>query len=311
MNLGVVIGVVVVITAVVLAVYFMHSKDDTKPAAPASTPTAVTTGANNLLSVMNAISDETTPITTSSSYVRMMDSGQGEVRRSRADADVLMKDQAKLQLPEVASLREKAVDIMYNYFNINANNAAGAILCVSVERTIDDLIRNIGLVIYLAFQKQADLSDPAFMYNITSLMLIRYSLVSIAENKRDLIRVNKNAAGKITSLVLRPRMARLLGNLVDKIFDQYYDLPANLREFVDVNQIALEIQFGVTLGDVKATTSVGRRDAASKAAKKNALMSNAGRTFSINIFSVCMVLLASREETSGSACNDPSDDVVA
>lgn len=282
----------------VLIWYFAIRKPETE-LAPATASTA-DESTNNYQAVLASLSAE------SFSYSFMSDEKGGqqeEKRRDRAAADRLLKDPANLQKPLIGQLLVQAQQAMNALVPPEKQQ-----LCFPQAADVDQVLKNIGSVIYDSFQSQADLSDPTYMYSLAALMMIRYSLVAAAEDKRDLITVVKDTDGKVASVVLRPKMARLLSNMVDKVFDNYSELSPAMQKFTDMYQPALEAQFGVQLEDVKAKTRGDRKDAAKKAEKKRALMSIAGRTVPIDTFAAAMVLLASKEVQQ--KCEEAGDDIA-
>jgi hypothetical protein len=226
-----------------------------------------------------------------------------EPRRNRVAADALLKDTSRIQKPLVADLINRAKVAMDMLVPPESQH-----LCFPEPKNADEVLQNIGAVIYDSMQAQADLSNWTYTASIASLMLIRYSIIAAAEDKRDLITVVKNTDGDVVSVILRPKMARLLANMVDRVFDRYFELSTPMKNFVDKYQIMLEMHFGINMQEVKATSRGSRKDAATKNAQKQAFMSLAGRTIPIVPFAAAMVLLAANEVTS--KCEIPSDEVV-
>lgn len=226
-----------------------------------------------------------------------------EKRRARGDADRLLKDPANLKKPLIDNLVQRAQEAMDALIPPEKQRP-----CFRPATTVEQVLQNIGSVIHDSFASQADLSDPTYMYALTTLMLVRYSLVSATEDKRDLITIKKDATGRVESVTLRPKMARVLAGMVDKVFDRYYELSPPMQKFVDKYQQSLEVQFGINMSEVKATSKGAKKTEATKAVKTGALMSVAGRTVPVNLFAATMVMLASGEAPV--RCAVVSDDVA-
>ena len=288
------IAIVVVMLGVAGWMLYVHFNTPTMQETNSNTATASTT---NYLSTLSALSAE------NFTYFGDANEPQEPPKRTRGDADLLLKDRTKAQKPSIIDLYQKAKVAMDALIA-----PADQKLCFATPTTVEQMLQNIGSVIYASFQAQADLTDTTYMYSLATLMLIRYSLVAVSEDKRDLVRVVRNTSGQIESVNIRPKMARLFSNVIDKVFDRYFELSPKMQQFVDANQSRLEQQFAVPLADTKATSRGNRKDSASKAAKKNAIMSNANRTMSLQTFATIMVLLASNEVAD--PCELPSDDVA-
>ncbi len=290
----------VVIPVVLLAgvAWFAMSRKP-RPELAKPTPATAQRSASTLESVLTNLSAEgfSTP------FMDGAGSKEVEKKRTRGDADRLAKDPGNLKKPLIANLVERATEAMNALIPPEKQK-----LCYRPAKSVEEVIQNIGSVIHDSFAAQVDLSDPTYMYSLTTLMLVRYSLVAAAEDKRDLIAVTKGPDGKVQAVVVRPRMARLMAGLVDKVFDRYYELSPPMKAFVDKYQKDLEAQFNVTLGDVKAIDERARKADNMRTVKAGALMSVANRTMPVNLFAAVMVLLASGEVAA--PCGAVPDDVV-
>ncbi len=295
--------IVVCVVAAALVAWHLTRKPKLQP----TTPVTANVSESNLDNILASLSSESFEFMSSppppSSSGSDSSYSKSEMRRDRASADILLKDHTKLQKPLIADLVSRAklaMDMLVPPANQN--------LCYPNPANVDEVLQNIGSVIYTAMQAQTNLSDPTYINSVAALMLVRYSLVAASEDKRDLITVVKDTNNNIVSVVLRPKMMRLLANMIDRIFDRYYELSPSMKAFVDNVQPTLEQQFGISMEDVKATTKEGRKDAAKTAQKKQSIMSAANRTIPISTFAATMVLLASNEVVQ--KCEAPSEDVV-
>ncbi len=277
---------VVLPVVLVAAAAWLFTTKTRRPELAKSTAETATKSASNLEAVLTNLSAE--------AFAAPFMDGEGsrevEKRRERGDADRLMKDPANLQKPLIANLVQRAQDAMDALIPPEKQRP-----CFRPATNVEQVLQNIGSVIHDSFASQADLSDPSYMYSLTTLMLVRYSLVSAAEDRRDLITIKKDSTGRVATVTLRPRMARVLSGMVDKVFDRYYELSPPMQKFVDQYQQPLEVQFGINMSEVKATNKGAKKPESTKVVKSGALMSAAGRTLPVNLFAAVMVMLASGE----------------
>ncbi len=206
------------------------------------------------------------------------------------DDSEFMKDPAVYKDNNIQNLAKNATTAMN--LLIDPKNQK---LCTRDPTELYQLMNNIDSVLHQAFKMGVSLNNSTYPQAIANLMLIRLTLVGIATYKKNYIRVAKNETGNVMSVLVLPGLQRHIVSIIDKIFDDYENLPMNVRMYVDENKARLEAQFSINTEEVKPVR--GKKSSqANKDKAKNSIQSSFMRTIPISTFVVVLVLLASKIE---------------